>query len=109
MLVLLLVNKPACEVSNESLLTIVQSQDGPRGPMGRFYMHSVGRSWLMIGPYRVRISIVIFGITSQTIDSYSMSWSYILKTRTVYARLKARPSPMAYLCDFFYLQSDLLS
>ncbi len=39
--VLLLVNKPACELSNKSLLTTVQSQDGPRGLTGRFYMYSV--------------------------------------------------------------------
>ncbi len=46
------------------------------------------RSWLTIGPYSVRTSVVTFGVTSQTTDSYSMSWSYdnISKTGTVYAK-----------------------
>ncbi len=41
LLVLLLLDKPAPELSNESLLTIVNSQDGLRGPTGLFYTYSV--------------------------------------------------------------------
>ncbi len=52
LLLLLLINKPALELSNKSLLTIVNSQDGPQGPTGWMlilyihvqYEHS-GRGW----------------------------------------------------------------
>ncbi len=40
LLALLLANKPASELSNECLLTIVSSQDSLWGPTGRFYTYS---------------------------------------------------------------------
>ncbi len=43
LLVLLVVSKPACELSNKSLLTIVQSQDGPRGPFLHVQCEHLGR------------------------------------------------------------------
>ncbi len=91
LLVLLLVNKPTCEISDVSLYW----------QLSRARMIQVGqpaaftctmwalRSWLTIRPRSMRTSVMTFGVTSQKIDSYSMSWScnHILKTCTVYARL----------------------
>lgn len=41
LLALLLVNKPASELSNESLSIVVQSQDRQQEPVGLFHTYSV--------------------------------------------------------------------
>ncbi len=41
-LISIVANKPDSELSNESLLTIVNCQDGQQEPTARFYMYIVG-------------------------------------------------------------------